>query len=109
MAILSRDALFERLQTLIGDKTDDDTLTFLEDVKDTVDDYEKKGGTDTENWKEKFAENEKMWREKYRDTFFGKSVPDTTIKDNAEDIKIENEKTKEDSITYDDLFNEKEG
>ena len=55
----------EKLKALIGDRTDDEALTFIEDVSDTVE-----ANKSEEDWKTKYEENDKMWREKYRDRFY---------------------------------------
>ena len=46
MAILSTNDLRTRIQTLVGENTDDDTLDFLQDFDDTITDLESKGATD---------------------------------------------------------------
>ena len=48
MAILSTNDLRTRLQTIVGENTDDDTLNFLQDFNDTLTDIESKGDTDFE-------------------------------------------------------------
>ena len=48
MAILSTNDLRTRIQTLVGENTDDDTLDFLQDFDDTITDLESKGVTDYE-------------------------------------------------------------
>ena len=40
--VLSKAQVMEQVKTLIGDKSDDDTLKFLEDISDTIDDLETK-------------------------------------------------------------------
>lgn len=69
MAVLSKSELMEKLKGVIGDKSDDETLAFIEDVNDTLD--EKK--TDDTDWQKKYEENDKEWREKYKKRFFEQS------------------------------------
>lgn len=89
----------EELLTMIRDNvTNDDTLvSIIEDVSDTIDEYESRN--DGENWKAKFEENDKHWREKYISRFFN---PDPTeekpVEEDEETEKIDDVKT------YDDLF-----
>lgn len=93
MSVLTREELLNSIKNVIGESTDDEALKFLEDVTDTLNDYESKN---QEDWKSKYEENDKAWREKYKSRFFDSSV---------EEIK-ENE-IKDNVITdYEDLFKE---
>lgn len=101
MAVRTKDELLEIIKGRIGDDSSDETISFLEDITDTLSDYEEKAtNSDTEDWKTKYEENDKMWRERYRERFFSKKV------DN-EDEDFEEDEVK--SLSYDDLFEEKEG
>ena len=100
MAIKTKEELLEAIRTRIGDDTSDETITFLEDVIDTLTDYEEKSKGDGEDWKAKYEENDKSWREKYRERFFSKDVEE------KEDFEDEDDEPK--SMSYDDLFEESE-
>lgn len=101
MAVRTKDELLEIIKGRIGDDSSDETISFLEDITDTLSDYEEKAtNSDTEDWKTKYEENDKMWREKYRERFFSKKVEN-------EDEDFEEDEVK--SLSYDDLFEEKEG
>ena len=100
MAVRTKDELLEIIRGRIGDDTSDETISFIEDITDTLSDYEEKAtNSDTEDWKTKYEENDKMWREKYRERFFSKEVE-------KEDEDFEEDEVK--SLSYDDLFEEKE-
>ena len=100
MAVRTKDELLEIIKGRIGDDTSDETISFLEDITDTLSDYEEKAtNSDTEDWKTKYEENDKMWREKYRERFFSKEVE-------KEDEDFSDDEVK--SLSYDDLFEEKE-
>lgn len=100
MAVKTKDELLEIIKGRIGDDSSDDTISFLEDITDTLTDYEEKAtNSDTEDWKTKYEENDKMWREKYRERFFSKEVE-------KEDEDFSEDEVK--SLSYDDLFEEKE-
>jgi hypothetical protein len=89
----------EELLTMIRDNVpESDTLvTIIEDVSDTIDDYESK--TDGEDWKKRYEENDNEWREKYISRFFN---PDMT---EAKPVEPVEETGKIDDVkTYDDLF-----
>ena len=100
MAVKTKDELLEIIKERIGDDTSDETISFIEDITDTLSDYEEKAtNSDTEDWKTKYEENDKMWREKYRERFFSKEVE-------KEDEDFSDDEVK--SLSYDDLFEEKE-
>ena len=100
MAIKSRDELLKSLNTLIGDNSTDENLAILEDVTDTLKDYEEKTADQTE-WKVKYEQNDADWRKKYRDRF----MAGETIKEEQEEDVIKDSK----SLTFDSLFKEREG
>lgn len=100
MAVRTKDELLEIIKGRIGDDSSDETISFLEDITDTLSDYEKKAtNSNNEDWKTKYEENDKMWREKYRERFFSKEVE-------KEDEDFSEDEVK--SLSYDDLFEEKE-
>ena len=100
MAVKTKDELLEIIKGRIGDDTSDETISFIEDITDTLSDYEEKvKNSNTEDWKTKYEENDKMWREKYRERFFSKEVE-------KEDEDFSEDEVK--SLSYDDLFEEKE-
>lgn len=102
--IKTKEEILEQIKAKIGDSTEDNDLKLLEDVSDTIDDFvdkvEKAG-----DWKKKYEENDKSWKEKYRDRFFN-----TEAKDEID--KYEKDKEKEQEIdepkklTFDALFTE---
>ena len=98
MAIRTIDEIMESVRTHVGDSTDDTALSLIEDINDTMNDLATKANSDTENWKEKYEENDKMWRTKYRDRFFNS-------KDDEEFEEKETEE-KEKITKYDELFKE---
>lgn len=104
MAIISKDELMNRLNTFLGEDTSDETLSFIEDVTDTIEDYESKSSTD---WEQRYKDLDSEWRAKYRDRFFRKVTTDETIKETVDEDVVDEEERKEPE-TYDDLF-EKEG
>lgn len=101
MAVRTKDELLTIVKERIGDDTSDETISFVEDITDTLSDYEERAtNSDTEDWKTKYEENDKMWREKYRERFFSK-----TVEKEDEDFEDKDEIK---SLSYDDLFEEKE-
>lgn len=58
----------EELLSDVGEGTDDNTLALLENIRDTYNDLSSKA-SDPENWKQRYEDNDKEWREKYRNAF----------------------------------------
>lgn len=102
MAVRTRDEIVEAVRTRIGEDTSDEAISLLEDVTDTLTDYETRVADKTD-WKAKYDEMDASWRKKYMDRFSG-----TT----GEEVKEEQEEQiKDDSEprTFDELFTEREG
>ena len=102
MAKLTSTEFMTKVKSIIGDRTDDEALSFIEDCKDTIegggDDYKSKYEAAV---KEK-EETEKMWRQKYADRFFS---PDThTNEDNHEN----NDKTNPANVNRNNVDEEQE-
>lgn len=94
MAKLSKDELIEKVRKYIGDRTDDATIEIIEDISDSID------SSEADEWKKKYEENDKMWRDKYISRFVEKKEDDL-------DTPTEHEEEKE-YITFGDLFEEEE-
>ena len=90
MAVISKEDLVRRISECIGDDNSDEALSLLEDVSDTITDFEERV---SEDWKTKYEENDAKWRKKYRERFEN-GEPDIEEKDTIE-VK-----------SYDDLFSE---
>lgn len=99
MAVRTSAELLESIRTRFADDTSDETLELIEDVSDTLNDYETRTADNTD-WKTRYEENDKKWREKYRDRFFN---GDPTS--NNDDIKEEEEE--EAPTKFSDLFTTK--
>lgn len=108
MSILKKTELMEKLKTIIGDKNDDETLAFIEDVSDTFDD-KNKGTTSDEDWQKKYDELDNKWREKYKERFFNKSGNEEDIKEDEKLIDESTEGEEKKPLTFDNLFKTEEG
>lgn len=97
MAVRNKEEILEAIKTRVGEQTDDETISFLEDVSDTLTDLETRasGGDD---WKTKYEENDKSWRERYTSRFFSKEP--------EQDPKPDPEPEPEVKKTFSDLFKE---
>ena len=67
--IKTKEELMKSAQALLGESTDDNALSFLEDISDTLDDFGTKT-SDTTDWKTKYDELDASWRKKYMITIF---------------------------------------
>lgn len=94
--IKTKEELLATLKERIGDDTSDDAIAIIEDFSDTLNSY------DTENWKQKYEDNDKMWREKYKARFF--EATEDVKEEQKEDINDDSEKK-----TFEELFEEREG
>lgn len=73
MAIKNLYEIIESARNIIGENTSDEALSFMEDLSDTMTDFDNKT-KDATNWQERYQENDAMWRKKYADRFNGKPV-----------------------------------
>ncbi len=103
--IKTKAEILEQIKNKFSEDTSDETLSFIEDVSDTLTDLEGKA-TGQEDWKQKFEDNDKMWREKYKSRFFaGEDNPKSDLGGNAGD-EDDDEDTPPQPKTYDELFKE---
>lgn len=95
MAKLSKDELIEKVKKYVGDRTDDETIEIIEDITDSID------SSDADEWKHKYEENDKMWRDKYVSRFFDKKEQDP-------ETPTEHEEEEKEYNSYEDLFEKEE-
>lgn len=102
---LTRDELMERVKVYVGDRSDDETISFIEDISDTVSD-----NVVTDDWEAKYnaevaarEELDASWRKRYRERFFGEGTPSGDIDETIIDPRDEvvNDPSPR---TYEDLF-----
>lgn len=77
MAKLSKDELIEKVRKYVGDRKDDETIEIIEDISDSID------SSDADDWKKKYEENDKMWRDKYISRFVEKRKMNQTHRQNT--------------------------
>ena len=107
MSVLTKDEFFATLKATMGEDNSDEQIKVLEDFTDTYNDLESKAtNTSDAEWKRKYEENDKMWRDKYTARFFGDT---TTTGEEVKDEQKEDVIDDGEKITFDDLFNEREG
>ena len=95
MAKLTKNELIEKVRKYVGDRTDDETIEIIEDISDSID------SSDVDAWRQKFEENDKMWRDKYISRFLEK-------KEDELDTPTEHEEEEKEYNSFEDLFEEEE-
>lgn len=100
MAVLSKEDFLSRITSQLGEDSSDEALAFMEDMSDTYSDLETRASDQTD-WKAKYEENDKAWRDRYRERF-------TAPVDEGIDTNLGREEDKPTPKTFDDLFT-KEG
>lgn len=91
--VKTKDELLASIKERFKDDTSDETISFIEDVSDTINDLETRASDETD-WKSKYEENDKQWREKYRDRFFNS---EGKVDENLDDDTPK-------PMSFDDLF-----
>lgn len=112
---LTREEYMASIASIIGERTDDEALKFVEDMTDTFDgnantEYEETINTLNATIKELTDKNnaiEEEWRKKYLARFYGGSDEEIDPS-NQNVIEDETMLDGEENITIDDLFKEEE-
>ena len=100
MAVRTIKEILDAVQGRLGDDTSDEAIAFVEDITDTLNDYENKTKSE-EDWKKKYEDNDASWRKKYKDRFFGGRPSEEEIEEEFED----DEEHEENKVkTFEDLF-----
>lgn len=97
MAVITREQLMEKIRARVGDATDDETISLVEDINDTINDYDSRL-QQVGDYKKMYEENDAAWRKRYRDRFFEGDAPEN---DNGPSL-VDEEEVK--NLTYENLF-----
>lgn len=97
MAVRTREEILNSVRTHFGEDTSNETLALVEDITDTITDFENKAKNDGTNWKQKYEDNDAAWRKKYRDRFFSGGL---------EEDDDEPEPPKKKNYSFENLFKE---
>ena len=100
MSKLTHDEFMKSLKTILGDRTDDEAIKFIEDAEDTITESK-------DDWKTKYdellvekEELDKTWRKRYSDRFFNSDTSHNDDDKNHEHNKKTNPATpKDDELT----------
>lgn len=91
--VRSKEELLNALKNVVGDNTADEVLSLLEDLSDSMDEYETRI-SESGDWKRKYEENDAEWRKRYRERFFGNGDPGggtTYLEVTQEVVEVEEE------------------
>lgn len=100
MAVLNREQFFDRLSEMFSERTDDEAISFIEDMTDTYNALEASGSTT--DWEERYKKLDESWKEKYKRRFF--SGVSSIVNDEADSAEEERESAE--TIDFEDLFEE---
>lgn len=99
MAIKSIDEIMQSVNNVLGESNSDDSLALIEDISDTLNDYETRTHSDID-WEQRYNENDAQWRQRYRERFFSGTNDDNDFGDDK-DINEPEQK-----LTFESLFKE---
>lgn len=97
MAVKTTEEIMASVKERIGDDTSDEALAFIEDIQDTLSDMTTRV-TESGDWKQKYEDNDRSWREKYQKRFFEGTPSDNDEHDS--DPEDEHQPPK----TFEELF-----
>lgn len=102
MAIRSKTEIMDVIKSYLGEDLTDEAITFLEDLSDTVDDYERRLA-DVTDWEGKYNELDESWRKRYKERFFeGGTDEDGSFIEDVNDLEEQDEAP----ATFEELFEE---
>lgn len=108
MAVVSKEELIQAIASVLGDTPDDTGLAILENVTDTISEYETKV-VDVGDWEKKYKELDSSWRQRYTERFMGRSDADhQTSGEEVKEEQVEDVKKDGEELTFDDLFEKSE-
>lgn len=99
MAIRNSEEILNLIRERVGEDTSDETLSLIEDITDTLNDYETRT-KDVTDWKNRYEENDREWRQRYRDRFFGTE----TDGDNEDNFDVGSDNSEGEILSFEDLF-----
>lgn len=96
MAVKTLEEILNSVNTIIGENTSDEALTLMDDISDTF------NANNQTDWQKKYEDNDKAWRNRYRERFL------TGNTDLDKDVDSDNDDGDEQakSYKYEDLFKE---
>lgn len=103
---LNRDEFISAISAIVGERTDDEAIAFVENMTDTYDAFgDSEKDKTIKDLKIRLEQTEEAWRTKYRNRFYS----GTDEEENPSNQSLEEDKDemiKAEEITINDLFNE---
>lgn len=103
MAVRSRDDLLGAFREIAGDAADDRAIGFIEDLTDTMSDFDARLA-DSTDWKTKYEENDASWRKKYTERFYNPSAAEPGDNNPIDTLTGSGVETTAITGNYEDLF-----
>lgn len=98
MARRTRDELVEIVTKYIGDRTDDESISLLEDITDSF-------ATDDKDWKAEYERNDREWREKYLSRFRPTNTgAEESVQEDVQEEQRDEADTPPENMNFEDLF-----
>ena len=105
MAVRTREELISLVNDIVGENADDKVISLLEDITDTYNDFDTRtNNSDTEDWKQKYEDNDKQWREKYKARFLSNDTVQNVQPNTDNDVTGADNETDEAPTTFEELF-----
>lgn len=105
---MTKDDYKERFASFFGESPDDNALSFMEDLTDTLEElYNNSGNNNAKYTEEQYKELDAKWRKKYTERFYSNTKDKKQSKpesDEDSEDKEEAEKERLQNIKIDDLF-----
>lgn len=105
MSVKSKKDLMDSVKAILGENTSDEAIAVIEDISDTVDDFETRTADQT-NWKQKFEENDASWRKRYTDRFYGNGDDGKGASSSSGNDSNNGTQNQGKPLTFDNLFKE---
>ena len=99
--VKTKDALFEAIKNKFAEDDSEETISLIEDITDTVNDYNTRLSSETD-WKTKYETNDAEWRKKYKERFFNSAG------NNEDDVPTDDVPEQNKKLRFEDLFTVKE-
>ena len=101
--IKTKDEIIASITSRIGNDTSDEAISLIEDVSDTLNEYDRRAADQTD-WEAKYNENDEMWRKRYMDRFNQGTPYDETLNTETGAAVFDEGKKQDAPKTFDDLF-----
>lgn len=99
--IKTKDELFEAIKNKFAEDDSEETISLIEDITDTVNDYNTRLSSEVD-WKTKYETNDAEWRKKYKERFFNSAG------NNEDDVPTDDVPEQNKKLRFEDLFTVKE-